>query len=172
MSTEKYPSYIVKTIAGLAARGARMFAWYELFDEYNAGAEKSKLNSEDFFGLIYPDFSFKKGADAYALCAKLIAGAAYSPVKFNDSSLQALHFVKKDTGGNFSHALFLWNDTKKVRITLSANSGAAPNTYKLYDIDTGAYTQAAPTIEVGSKPVIVQWASPNAEDTPVIGKAK
>jgi hypothetical protein len=73
-SLKKLPGYIERTLTGLASRGAKKIFWYELFDEFNPGEELSKSNSEDFFGLVYPNHSYKEGAHAYAKTVKKLAG--------------------------------------------------------------------------------------------------
>ncbi|GHU18594.1 hypothetical protein FACS1894163_10760 [Spirochaetia bacterium] len=172
VSLDKYPTYIVQTLSGLAARGARVFMWYELFDEYVPGKEKSKFDSEDFFGLIYPDFSYKKGAYAYALCEKILAGTTYSPDKLNadrPKSMEALYFIRQDAEGNFINSLIMWSTVKRT-ITVSANAGM----YKLYDIDSGNFTEISGSmgITVTAKPVVLQWDSRIPNNSVIISDKK
>jgi hypothetical protein len=79
VNEDEQPAYVVKTITGIAARGARALLWYELFDSYNKGESPEPLNSEAYFGLVYPDYTKKKGAYAYMLCARYLEGKEYRP---------------------------------------------------------------------------------------------
>jgi hypothetical protein len=51
----------------------------------------------------------------------------------------------------------MWNSATKRTITVSADA----DVYKLYDIDSGDFTEisASAPIEVHAKPVVVQWNS-------------
>jgi hypothetical protein len=60
-----------------------------LFDRYNPEQQPSKTNSENYFGLVYPDYSYKKGAEAYALCGRYLAGKTYRPELPERNSLPA-----------------------------------------------------------------------------------
>jgi hypothetical protein len=69
----RMPDEVVKTIALLAAEGARHVFWYQLFDPPG----KNPLESEDNFGLLEDDYTPKLGKEAYALCGRLIPGSTW-----------------------------------------------------------------------------------------------
>jgi hypothetical protein len=94
VSENNFPPYIIKTIAGLAARGSKTIIWYELQNDHNKGQEPSKLNSEAFFGIVYPDLSYRNGAYAYRLCGRYLAGAEYIPIQNIPSSITASYGTK------------------------------------------------------------------------------
>ena len=160
VSLDKLPAYVVKTISGAAARGARVLLWYQLFDDYNEGEvpPSRKSDSELFFGLAYPDYSYKKGAWAYELCAGFLPGSRYSPglpERENvPSHIVSLCFMGGLSGNN---TLILWNDRerpKKVNLYLPAPAS-------LYDISTGQGRPLEETVlDIGSQPLIITWKGP------------
>jgi hypothetical protein len=159
----RFPSYIVKTFAGLAVRGAEICFWYELFDEYNRGEAPSPFNSESFFGLRYPDYSPKNGEAAYTLCAKHIAGKEYRPDiplrRGIPSSVESLAF--RGSGGR--HCLIIWNrGTGEPEASLYLPG----REQRVYDISTGTGADKGENIavSVSPTPVIITWTSP-PEDT-------
>ncbi|MDR1278234.1 MAG: hypothetical protein LBK02_05745 [Treponema sp.] len=161
----RFPAYIVKTLAGLAVRGAGLCCWYELFDAYNRDENHSPHDSEHFFGLVYPDYSPKKGAAAYALCSRYIAGYEYRP-EFPErdrvpAPVESLYFRGKDK----RHTLILWNrGIFPVRLGISL-----PGTgQRLYDIVSGDGQDMAEHTEllIGDNPRIITWISGENEDPP------
>jgi hypothetical protein len=107
-----FPEFVVKTLAGLAVRGARTVFWYELTGAYFRGQEPNRINSEYFFGLAYPDYSPRTGAAAYALCARYIAGAEYRPgLPLRENLPQAVETLCFRGEGGLN-ALILWNSGK------------------------------------------------------------
>jgi len=138
---EQKPSYVIKTLAGLLVRGARVVFWYELFDKYPKGMAPSALDSELYFGLNYPDFKPKKGAAAYTLLATLLAGATYKPdlVKVSPElqhTLEILPFL----GPDGQKVLLLWSKTgEKVYLRVSPLKGLFQ-----VDIATGDRKQIPP----------------------------
>jgi hypothetical protein len=114
------PDVVTKTAALLAAEGAKTIFWYHLFDN----PERDPNDSEDWFGLIWKrspeDWRKKGGADAYALCARNLAGktavpGAYTKLGF---SLKRLYFE----GDDGSRVLLVWTESillpRKVTLTL------------------------------------------------------
>ncbi|GHU81294.1 hypothetical protein FACS189468_3560 [Spirochaetia bacterium] len=160
VSERKYPQYIVKTLTGLAVRGVRTCFWYELFDANNRDVRRS-LNSEEYFGLAYPDYSLKPGAAAYALCGTLIAGTEYRPDLPQRTklppSVESLCF----TGAQGRHVLFLWSEGKtplKVVLTLPGTE------QRLCDIVSGEEKNVGEETEllIDGTPRIFTWVA--AED--------
>ncbi|GHT78957.1 hypothetical protein FACS1894130_06520 [Spirochaetia bacterium] len=155
-TTEKnLPAYVVKTLTGLAARGARTVFWYELFDSYNRGQAPRGLDSENFFGLAYPDFSKKKGVAAYALCAETLAGLEYHaelPERVGlPDSLVSFYFRGKDN----QNTLVLWNDRNSV-LSIQVSF---PGTGQLYDVVSGAGTAVSgeAAFKLGAMPRLLIW---------------
>jgi hypothetical protein len=153
---KKLPSFLVKTAVGAATRGARVFVWYELFDRNNKGEEANIWNSEDYFGLVYPNYDRKDAAWAYALCAKYLPGSRYTselPLRENiPANIVSFCFLDGASGNN---TLILWNDlnqNKKINLQL-------PSAALLYDITNGEnrpLTEES-VLNVGSKPLIITW---------------
>jgi hypothetical protein len=152
VSEKKFPAYIVKTFAGLAVNGAKRILWYQLFDPQN----RSKTNSEDYFGLVRSrdDYS-SKGVQAFRLCALYLAGAAYrpefSPLKNLPNTFHSFYF-EQPSGGR---TLVLWNDGRAINLTLNVPGSDCTR----HDIVTGD-AEAIPAqtpIAVGSTPVFITW---------------
>jgi hypothetical protein len=167
VSESRFPAYIVKTLAGLAVRGAGISFWYELCDTYNPRAARSLLDSELYFGLAYPDYTPKKGAAAYALCGRYIAGAEYRPeFPHRDkvpSTVESLYFRGKDR----SNTLILWNEgDQPVRLGMTL-----PGTgQRLHDIVSGAGedVEEQTALIIDANPRIITWISGERREPPVI----
>ncbi|MDR0312073.1 MAG: cellulase family glycosylhydrolase [Treponema sp.] len=156
VSLEEQPAYVVKTIVGAAARGARALLWYELFDSQNEGQAGDSRDSERFFGLAYPDYSRKNGAWAYELCARYLPGSRYTaelPLRENiPSNIVSFCFMGGISGNN---ALILWNDRNRAQtINLQLPAPAL-----LHDITNGRNSPLAAetALEVGNQPLIITW---------------
>jgi len=170
---KRYPEYIVKTLCGLAARGVRNAIWYELMDEYNKGEAPNRWNPSQFFGLIYPDKTFKPGAEAFKLVANKLAGSEYRPElplrgSGHDNSSEGGHnggrgsspkkitslcFVKPDG----ESILVLWKEGRgKEKLRLSI-----PGAFdvKRHDILTGEIypLQNDLNLEITRDPVFITW---------------
>jgi len=155
---EKLPSYVVKDLCGTAARGARAVLWYQLFDRYKKDDvhPKTKMESEKYFGLVYPDYERKAAAYAYELCARNIAGSVYTPDYLKrekaPSSIVSFCFLNGIADNN---TLVLWNKGKRhKKVSLSLEAPATS-----YDITTGKGTQLsnAAALAIGRQPVIITW---------------
>jgi hypothetical protein len=155
VSEDDLPSYVVKTITGIAARGAKVFLWYQLFDPYNKGELPEPLNSEDYFGLVYPDYSRKKGFYAYSLCAKYLAGKEYRPDLIEKSNIPStiISFYFAGKAGN--NTLVLWNDKKSTEEVHVSFEG----TGLLHDVSTGESIAVSGDagLNINVMPVILTW---------------
>lgn len=166
VSLNEFPSYIVKTITGAAARGARALLWYEIADGANKG--EISIDSEKYFGLVNKDFSRKAGSWAYELCARYLPGSRYVPElpkrENIPSNIVSFCFLDGISGNN---TLILWNDKNRIqKIDLNL-----PETALVHDISTG---QNAPlsvdrTVNIANKPVIITW---QGTDIPRITKKR
>ena len=110
-STKRNPEYVVKTLSGLSARadGIRNMIWYELMNNYNP-EEKKTLNPLKHMGLIYPNKTFKPGAEAFMLSAGYLAGTEYRPElplrEGRIKNITHLYFLREDG----TSVLILWKD--------------------------------------------------------------
>jgi len=166
VNQEKYPIFIVKTLTGAAARGARTLLWYEIFDRVDTG--KSSMDSENHFGLINKDFSRKQGSWAYELCARYLPGSRYIPelpLRENiPANIVSFCFLGGVSGNN---TLILWNDKRraqKIKLNL-------PESSLVHDISTGEHSPlpADSFINVTYKPLIITW---QGADIPRITKIR
>ncbi|MDR0690230.1 MAG: hypothetical protein LBG08_08230 [Spirochaetaceae bacterium] len=170
VAEDALPEYVVKTLTGLAVRGARTVFWYDLADSYNRGKEPNRLNSESFFGLAYPDYSPKKGAAAYALCGRYLAGAEYRPeIPVREAlprEVEALCF--RGEGGQ--NTLILWSQGKSplpIRVVLPGSAQT------LHDIVSGKGRAVSEETELllDKIPLFFTWVS-GPEQTPPVVAAK
>jgi hypothetical protein len=170
VSQSDFPSYVAKTLAGAAARGAKVLLWYELFDSYNEGEVLSgKLDSEKYFGLAYPNYKRKNAAWAYELCAQNLPGSSYIqelPIKINvPSNIVSYCFMNGNSGKS---VLILWNDrhlTQKVQLSLSSPM-------IVHDITTGT-GRIIPNdyvFDLNKVPVFVTWEGSNIPRLSMNGK--
>jgi len=165
VSGKNFPLSIIKTFTLLAAGGAQKILWYQLFDPVNP----SKLNSEDFFGLVRnTDDYTSKGAEAFRLCASYISDSVcYALTQNNLPASLKVFWFKRENGG----ALVLWKDgLGSAQVSLKL-----PGTDHLrHDIVTGSTSSinSGITIKAGSEPVFITWRtvqdSPENEEIPVI----
>ena len=156
VSEEEFPSHIVKTLAPLAARNIRALLWYELFDARNPGEYTRTFNSEEFFGIAYPNLTIKAGYHAFALCGRNLAGKEYRP------ELPLLKDIPKRTislcftGEGNETVLILWNESGSsfpACITLPGSE------QRLYDISTRQYMVLGEETEitVTKTPLFFTW---------------
>jgi hypothetical protein len=170
VSEARFPAYIIKTLAGLAVRGAGVVFWYELCDTYNRHKLRSPLDSELYFGLAYPDYTPKKGAAAYALCSRYMAGYEYRP-EFPErdrvpSSVESLYF----RGGNNMNTLIVWNRRNtplRLEFTLPGTG------QRIHDIVSGEGRTINEKTEltINADPRIITWISGEAGEPPKLAPA-
>ncbi|MDR0718589.1 MAG: hypothetical protein LBF78_03060 [Treponema sp.] len=170
VNEDEQPAYVVKTITGIAARGARALLWYQLFDSYNKGESPEPGNSEAYFGLLYPDYGRKKGFYAYSLCANYLAGREYRPDLIEKNNIPKTLIVFYFAGKEGNNTLVLWNDKKsKVKVQISlGNSGL------LHDVSTGenAAIPGKTELDIGYMPVIITWDDEEPYGVPQISYTK
>ena len=170
VSLERLPEQVVKDMTGVAVRGVNAMLWYQLFDHYNREdvPPKELKDSENFFGLVYPDYSRKDGANAFQLCAGFLQGSRYVPNYLQreriPSSIVSVCFLKGASGDN---TLVLWNKRKRPRkVNLHLDTPAT-----LYDITTGKGQplSAITALAIGKQPLIITW---RGTDVPRLSKNK
>ncbi|MDR2470972.1 MAG: cellulase family glycosylhydrolase [Treponema sp.] len=160
---DQYPSYIVKTLSGLAARGTvRNAIWYELMNDYNPGEAPDPLNPLRHFGLIYPDRTHKPGAGAFALCAGYLAGAEYRPElplrEGAPKNITALYFRAKDG----TNVLFLWNNHEGAARLRLAVDGTAEMFRHDIQSGRGAALAGGTVLAINREPVVITWTGEGA----------
>jgi hypothetical protein len=157
-SPEELPSYVIKTITGAAARGTRTLLWYCFFDTYNEHEvpPNARMDSEEFFGLVYRNYQRKDGAWAYELCARYLPGSRYTPElplrEGIPDSIVSFCFLNGTSGDN---TLILWNDKSRVRKVLLRLDAQA----LLHDISTGISRPLTPgaVLDIGKQPLVITW---------------
>jgi len=166
VSVDKVPEYLVKTVAGMSARGARALLWYQINDELNS-VDKI-IDFEGFFGLLNKDFSRRPGSWAFELCARFLPGSRYIPElprrENIPSDIVSFCFLDGISGNS---TLILWNDGKGAqKIELNLQAGAL-----FHDISTGqsALLPANASLDVTEKPLFITWQGP---ETPSIIKKR
>ena len=156
VSLKNLPSYVIKTIAPAAARGTRVFIWYDFIDSHKFGEYPSTFNSELHFGLVYADFTRKSGAWAYELCARYLPGTQYNPdIPLKDgikSNIVTLCFTGNESNTN---TLIIWNEIKnkqKIKIVIPAKI----TIHDISSADNYSLTDEA-ILEISDKPAFITW---------------
>ena len=167
-STKKYPEYVVKTLSGLAVRAdhVRIMLWYELMDDYNPGEVKKNFPIH-FLGLIYPNGTFKPGAEAFMLTANYLAKSEHNPnlpVKENvNKKITSLYFLKEDG----TSVLTLWNNgSGKKKLRLSVPGAENLSRHSIHNREITALSDGA-VLEIGKEPVFITW---NGGEAPQLKK--
>ena len=153
----RYPEYIVKTLSSLAARGVRNAIWYELMDEHNRGMAPNRWNPSFFFGLIYPDKTFKPGAGAFILTAGYLAGAEYRPElpvrKDVNKKITSLYFARQDG----TSVLVLWkNNRGKKTLSLSVPGAMEITSHNIHTRERISLLNES-VLEITRDPVFITW---------------
>ncbi|MDR0878538.1 MAG: endo-1,4-beta-xylanase [Treponema sp.] len=128
------PKFLVKTMTGLAVRGAEISFWYKLCDRYNRDDPRDLFDSERYFGIAYPDYSPKKGAASYALCARYLAGTEYRPDLPLRKNLPKMAETLYFRGENGENTLILWNNGEAP---LSVRAVLPGTGHTIHDIVSG-----------------------------------
>jgi len=166
---KRYPEYIVKTLSGMAARAGnvRTLLWYELLDEYNPGEAPDRLNPMHYFGLVYPNLTYKPGAEAFMLTAEYLAGTEYHPEfplkEGIGKGITSLYFIKP----NGASVLILWKDglgKQKLRLTVVNAQGLFRHNILNKEMVT---LPADAVLEISGEPVFITW---KAGGTPILQK--
>ena len=165
-STKRYPEYIVKTLSSLSARAGeiRNIIWYELMNNYNP-EEKSTLNPLKHMGLIYPNKTFKPGAEAFMLSAGYLAGTEYHPEyplrEGVSEKITSLYFLKDDG----TSVLVLWKDGPgKRKLCLAVPNATNLSRHNIHNRDVIPLLEGQ-VLEVRREPVFITW---NGGDPPRI----
>jgi len=156
---KRHPEYVVKTLSGLAARAGRVrnLIWYELMDNYNPGEVKNKLNPLYYLGLIYPNKTYKPGAEAFMLTAGYLAGAEYRPEfplrERIGNGIISLYFIKPDG----TSILILWKDgmgKHNLRLTVAGAENLSRHGILNREIIP---LPTEPVLEISSEPIFITW---------------
>jgi len=156
---DRYPEYVIKTLSSLAIRADRIrnVIWYELMDNYNPGEVRNPGNPVNYLGLIYPNGTFKPGAQAFMLTAGFIAGSVYNPdLPLRDGvrrNITSLYFLKEDG----TSVLILWNDgsgRRNLRLTVPAAENLS--SHNIHDREVTSLSDGV-VLEVGRDPVFITW---------------
>lgn len=155
VSLKIFPSYIIKTITGSAARGAKVLMWYEIYDRNKDNLIK-KIDSENYFGLAFrDDYSKKAGAWAYELCAHYLPGSEYVPELPKKENIPNSIVTFCFLNSNGSNTLIMWNDKKrKQKIKISI-----PGSFNVHNISTGESSSFSDEIilNITNEPVFITW---------------
>ena len=135
------PETTVKTLAILAAEGARKIIWYEMFDH---GAAGDPDDSEDWFGLVDRDTLIKKGGgQAYEICAHNIPDRTLRHSKLKLSGLPDYITAYYFEGANGKHSLVIWTNrqsrSQNIQVTLPGTA------QKVWDVAAGTSSPIAET---------------------------
>jgi hypothetical protein len=149
---DRMPEEVIKTIVLLATGGAaRHIFWYQLFDPNSPVA----ANSEDWFGFAYykppanaSGITKKKGADAFALCAKYISGTTYRrlPIVSGVSGVESYYFE----GKNGARTMVLWSSKIDATATTPVRVNLPGSGWRQYSLgEAGPWTAGSSVAGLG-----------------------
>jgi hypothetical protein len=154
-----YPEYIVKTLSSLAARANRVrsLIWYELMDEYNPGEIPNPLNPMNYFGLIYPNKTYKPGTEAFMLSAGYLAGAEYRPSfplrEGISKGITGFYFIRPDG----TSILILWkNSPGKQNLRLIIPGAESLSRHNIHNREV-VPLPAEPVLGISKDPTFITW---------------
>jgi len=171
VSMDKLAENVIKSYVIASTLQIKTFIWYCMKD---SGDETSDpRNSEYFFGLLFANYSWKKGAYAYSLFSKYCSNSEFCPdliqknVGIAASDLMAALYRRVDG----ISTLVMWYDptlyesgSVKVTLDLSAITG----TTLIHNIYSGANQSLDDNfIEIGNVPIFLTFQAKDLSD-PVI----
>lgn len=159
LSTKHHAEHVVKTLSGLAVRAdkIRNMIWYELMDNYNPGEVKNPLMPYNYLGLIYPNGTYKPGAEAFMLTANALANSKYNPdipIRENvGKKITSLYFVKEDG----TSTLIIWNDgSGKKKIRFAVPEAENLSSHNIHNREIEALSGDI-VLEIGKEPTFITW---------------
>jgi hypothetical protein len=157
-----FPEAVVKTVAYLTAAGAKTLFWYHLKDDKPPGDPSD--DAEHWFGLLQNDYSPKKGAPAWELCAANLSGKTCLPMISHSlpSHISAYYF----SGSDGAHTLVVCNTRPSQAVNLTVELPG--RNHKKYDIVSGAAVDVASSIDtvIGSGPESVLFFTWDGASSP------
>jgi len=161
----RMPSEVMKTLTEMAIRGAVNAIWYHWSDK--PPANKDPTNSEDWFGLVEADRTFKTGATSFALFGQKIPGSIYNKEFVKASNVSnGVQYHYFEGSKNDEHYLIIWNDKpspQNLTIKLPGTNR------KVYDTDTS--TWPAPPLSNIDIPTVKENL-PESDSYTITGTAK
>lgn len=165
VSGDELPSRVVKTLVHATALDIRCIIWYCLFDSPDAAKAADPLNSEHYFGLVYPNLTWKAGAHAHRAVAATIANSTHDPGGAVVRGLTARHaiaaFLYQRENGETT--LVTWKDPASthpwpLRVSL-AITNASPVIEHHVDRDGSAVLDSPGSFEVTLQPRVLTFIS-------------
>lgn len=151
---EKQGIEFAEALIGLSAAGVELITWYELFDSKNPQEVEKDSSSEAFFGIVWPNYTWKPGAYPYSVIANELSDAEFIPSVFdfkgnNLSTLYQAHFLLKDG----IRKIILYSKRKRAEIDLSQLG----DDLDIIDILTGENLSFDPNIlqTIGREPILI-----------------
>jgi hypothetical protein len=131
VSLGKQADRLIKTLTYSTILDVRNIIWYCLFDSPESVKENNPLNSESFFGIVYPDNNtWKPAAHTFKIMSNQISNSHYYPNAIRHSGLigQSIRsFLFRNAQGKTT--IVLWvdegsatNSEVKLKLTIPNNS--------------------------------------------------
>ncbi len=159
---------VVKTLAIAMAEGINVIIWYTLFDASDAAKEIDPMNTELYFGLLYHNQTWKKGAYGFQIFGQHAQNSMYSPdliqirTPLMANTLET-HLFVKPTG---ERLLVLWStlgtgfsDSINLHIEFSNSTVVSE-----ININTGEHTTLADTaLRLDTQPRVFLYSADESE---------
>lgn len=168
VSEKELPEKIIKTLVYGLSKDIKVITWYHLFDP----VERSKSNSEDFFGLVIGDdeYKLKNGIYAYRAIARNVSDCRLvnSHVSCNDDKISYFNFEKAE--GNCLLVLWANSGTHKVNISFPVTE---IQQWSISSPEIKTLSVSANDFNIGVLPVVLTYNNKGkGNGTISIGKVK
>jgi len=152
VSENKLPEKIVKTLVYGLSKDIKVITWYHLFDP----AERSKSDSEDFFGLVIgeEEYKLKNGIYAYRAIAQNVSNSRLvnSHVICNDDKICYFNFEKED--GNCLLVFWAKGADRKVNISFPS---AEIQQWSISSPEIRTLSVSTKDFNIGKLPVVLTY---------------
>lgn len=115
IKTEEQGRIIAESLTGLISSGAEMVIWYCMYDSRNREDIEPGMSSEDFFGILWPDHTWKPGAFPYSILAGELENSLFLPGKtaFTGQNLSSL-FQRQFLSADGTEKTVMWSTGRDV----------------------------------------------------------
>jgi hypothetical protein len=163
VSESKLPEKILKTIVYGLSKNIKVITWYHLFDP----EERSKSDSEDFFGLVIgeKEYKLKNGIYAYRAIARNISNSCLANlnVSCNDKKINYYNFEQDD--GNCLLVLWASKGHRKINISLPS---AKIQQWSISSPEIKTLPVSSMNLNIGGLPVVLTYNNKEKLDRKII----
>ncbi len=174
VSLEELPERVIKTFVYATISNITTIIWYCMYDWSDASKISDPDNSEAYFGLIYPNNTWKTGAFAFQQFSKAVSNSQYRPDLLQRQTIVSQNIVRaflyRRADGNTT--LVIWADPNLINVegldvTLDPRNNVS--LILTHDISTGEITPLPSlTFHVGYRPIFLTFMASNPTDVVIL----